>query len=82
MLLERLIAYLSVTATFRYSIAGNCLEVWLSGSEQLPIVVGTIKRERYIISSGNLSYETRDEERAYRYILRICSAMAVSSAGR
>ncbi|WP_353195228.1 hypothetical protein [Parapedobacter defluvii] len=82
MLLERLALFLTETEGFRYFEGESCLEIWLSDREELPLVVSAIRRERYIISTAGLCYETKDEERAYRYILRIFLDMKTSSTDK
>ncbi|PPL04317.1 hypothetical protein [Parapedobacter indicus] len=70
-LFEKLALFLDGTHGFRYIRYAHRIEVWLSAGEELPIVVSNIGPGRYIISSGNLTYEVTDGARAYRYLLRV-----------
>ncbi|MFC7527025.1 hypothetical protein ACFQRK_23945 [Parapedobacter sp. GCM10030251] len=70
-LFEKLAMFLDGTQGFRYIQGDYRMELWLSAGEELPIVVSRIGSNRYIVSSADLIYEVTEEERAYRYILRI-----------
>lgn len=71
MLLEKLALFLDGKRGFRYVRRDYQMEIWLSDREELPVVVSCLNSCRYIISLHDFVYELRDEERAYRYIMRI-----------
>ncbi|MEC3878687.1 hypothetical protein [Parapedobacter sp. 10938] len=73
--MERITRFLDGTNAFRYTRSGHLIEIWLAHMEELPVVVSKINSSRYIVSSGNLIYEMTDEEKAYRYILRVFVVM-------
>lgn len=75
MLLERIALFLDGTNAFKYTRSGQLMEIWLAHVEELPVVVSKINGSRYMVSSGNLMYEMTDEEKAYRYILRVFVVM-------
>lgn len=71
MLFEKLALFLDGTRGFHYIRDDHRMEIWLSEKEELPIIVSNMGNSRYIISSGDLSYELKNEARAFRYIMRI-----------
>ncbi len=71
MLMEKLALVLDRMNGFYYIRGDHRIEVWLSDKEELPIVISNINDHRYIISSGNLSYEVADEAKAYRYVMQV-----------
>ncbi|MFC3195983.1 hypothetical protein ACFOET_00020 [Parapedobacter deserti] len=81
MLLEKLIFFLEMKHGFRYTRGDHQLEIWLSDREELPIVISQINANRYIISSGDITYEVKDAEQAYRYVERVCFYMSAVPDG-
>jgi hypothetical protein len=81
MLLEKLALFLDGMHEFRYIRDGHRIEVWLSGREELPVVVSSITSCRYLITWLDLVYEVKDTEKAYRYALRVFLNMGEDSIG-
>lgn len=76
MLLERLENYLESTDFgLSYVRDDPRLEIWVKDKEWLPILVSKVHGERYTVSWGDIEYQSNDEEKTYRYVLKIFSAI-------